>query len=98
MELNALVGASNIPNVPAEDGEGISNVNEEPFDTLDTFLRELQADLAEANQPSSTTTNTTLTSTTTTPITTTTTSCRRHRYNIAAANPLLAGEFIHYYI
>ncbi|KAK0090097.1 hypothetical protein PV326_004239 [Microctonus aethiopoides] len=91
MELNALVGASNIPNVPAEDGEGISNVNEEPFDTLDTFLRELQADLAEANQPSSTTTNTTLTSTTTTPITITT-SCRRHRYNIAAANPLLAEK------
>ncbi|KAK0179744.1 hypothetical protein PV327_005466 [Microctonus hyperodae] len=91
MELNALVGGSNIPNVPAEDGEGISNVNEEPFDTLDTFLRELQADLAEANQPTSTT-NTTLTSTTTTPITTTTTSCRRHRYNIAAANPLLAEK------
>lgn len=79
MELSALVGTPAAPNVPAEESEGMSNVTgEEPFDTLDTFLRELQADLAEASQPSSTTT----------PLTN---SCRRQRYNIAAANPLLAG-------
>ncbi|KAI4503052.1 hypothetical protein M0802_002096 [Mischocyttarus mexicanus] len=80
MELSALVGTPAAPNVPAEEGEGMSNVTgEEPFDTLDTFLRELQADLAEASQPSSTTT----------PLTN---SCRRQRYNIAAANPLLAEK------
>ncbi|KAF7387874.1 hypothetical protein HZH66_010641 [Vespula vulgaris] len=80
MELSALVGTPAAPNVPAEESEGMSNVTgEEPFDTLDTFLRELQADLAEASQPSSTTT----------PLTN---SCRRQRYNIAAANPLLAEK------
>ncbi|XP_035739873.1 ecdysone-induced protein 74EF-like isoform X2 [Vespa mandarinia] len=80
MELSALVGTPAAPNVPTEEGEGMSNVTgEEPFDTLDTFLRELQADLAEASQPSSTTT----------PLSN---SCRRQRYNIAAANPLLAEK------
>lgn len=80
MELSALVGTPAAPNMPAEEGEGMAGVTgEEPFDTLDTFLRELQADLAEASQPTSTTTSATP-------------SCRRQRYNIAAANPLLAGE------
>ena len=81
MELSALVGAPAAPNVPSEDGEGMSGVNEEPFDTLDTFLRELQADLAEPSQPTSTTTPTTVL-------------FRRQRYNIAAANPLLAGAYL----
>ncbi|XP_058795870.1 ecdysone-induced protein 74EF-like isoform X4 [Phymastichus coffea] len=53
---------------------------EEPFDTLDTFLRELQADLASANQnqvsPTSTSVN----------------NFKRQRCNIAAANPLLAEK------
>lgn len=81
MELNALVGTPAAPNMPAEEGEGMAGVTgEEPFDTLDTFLRELQADLAEASQPTSTTTSVTP-------------SCRRQRYNIAAANPLLAGKW-----
>ncbi|XP_026671950.1 ecdysone-induced protein 74EF isoform X2 [Ceratina calcarata] len=81
MELSALVGTPAAPNMPAEEGEGMASVaNEEPFDTLDTFLRELQADLAEASQPTSTTTSITP-------------SCRRQRYNIAAANPLLAVGF-----
>ncbi|XP_024945869.1 ecdysone-induced protein 74EF isoform X2 [Cephus cinctus] len=80
MELTALVGAPAAPNVPAEDSEDMSGVaSEEPFDTLDTFLREIQADLAEASQPTSTTSSTTP-------------SCRRQRYNIAAANPLLAEK------
>ncbi|XP_006558439.1 ecdysteroid-regulated gene E74 isoform X3 [Apis mellifera] len=80
MELNALVGTPAAPNMPAEEGEGMAGVTgEEPFDTLDTFLRELQADLAEASQPTSTTTSVTP-------------SCRRQRYNIAAANPLLAEK------
>ncbi|XP_043274657.1 ecdysone-induced protein 74EF isoform X2 [Venturia canescens] len=80
MELSALVGAPAASNVPSEDGEGeMSGVNEEPFDTLDTFLRELQADLAEPSQPTSTTTPTAIT-------------YRRQRYNIAAANPLLAEK------
>lgn len=79
MELSALVGTPAAPNMPAEEGEGMAGVTgEEPFDTLDTFLRELQADLAEASQPTSTTSSVTA-------------SCRRQRYNIAAANPLLAG-------
>lgn len=83
MELNSLVGAQAAPQHQASstgDGEqGMSGVmGDEPFDTLDTFLRELQADLAESSQPSSTT-----------PVSL---SCRRQRYNIAAANPLLAGE------
>ncbi|XP_043524825.1 uncharacterized protein LOC122536485 [Frieseomelitta varia] len=80
MELSALVGTPAAPNMPAEEGEGMAGVTgEEPFDTLDTFLRELQADLAEASQPTSTTTSATP-------------SCRRQRYNIAAANPLLAEK------
>ncbi|XP_012242918.1 ecdysone-induced protein 74EF isoform X1 [Bombus vosnesenskii] len=80
MELSALVGTPAAPNMPAEEGEGMAGVTgEEPFDTLDTFLRELQADLAEASQPTSTTTSVTP-------------SCRRQRYNIAAANPLLAEK------
>ncbi|XP_076673758.1 ecdysone-induced protein E74 isoform X1 [Andrena cerasifolii] len=80
MELSALVGTPAAPNMPAEEGEGMAGVTgEEPFDTLDTFLRELQADLAEASQPTSTTTSVT-------------SSCRRQRYNIAAANPLLAEK------
>ncbi|XP_034182304.1 ecdysone-induced protein E74 isoform X1 [Osmia lignaria lignaria] len=80
MELSALVGTPAAPNMPAEEGEGMAGVTgEEPFDTLDTFLRELQADLAEASQPTSTTTSVTA-------------SCRRQRYNIAAANPLLAEK------
>ncbi|XP_029037254.1 ecdysone-induced protein 74EF isoform X1 [Osmia bicornis bicornis] len=80
MELSALVGTQAAPNMPAEEGEGMAGVTgEEPFDTLDTFLRELQADLAEASQPTSTTTSVTA-------------SCRRQRYNIAAANPLLAEK------
>ncbi|XP_076627188.1 ecdysone-induced protein E74 isoform X1 [Colletes latitarsis] len=80
MELSALVGTTAAPNMPAEEGEGMAGVTgEEPFDTLDTFLRELQADLAEASQPTSTTTSVT-------------SSCRRQRYNIAAANPLLAEK------
>ncbi|XP_063972721.1 ecdysone-induced protein 74EF isoform X1 [Diachasmimorpha longicaudata] len=80
MELNALVGAPAAPtHVPSEETEGMSGVNEEPFDPLDTFLRELQADLAEASQPTSTTTSTV-------------NSYRRQRYNIAAANPLLAEK------
>lgn len=82
MELSAFVGAPTASSVPSEDGEGVSSVSEEPFDTLDTFLRELQADLAEASQPTSTTT----------PLSTIT-PCRRQRYNIAAANPLLAGAY-----
>ncbi|CAD6222153.1 GSCOCG00000764001-RA-CDS, partial [Cotesia congregata] len=81
MELSAFVGAPTASSVPSEDGEGVSSVSEEPFDTLDTFLRELQADLAEASQPTSTTT----------PLSTIT-PCRRQRYNIAAANPLLAEK------
>lgn len=81
MELSALVGTPAAPNAPTDEGETMSGVTgEEPFDTLDTFLRELQADLAEASQPTSTTT----------PVTS---SCRRQRYNIAAANPLLAGNY-----
>ncbi|XP_051167049.1 ecdysone-induced protein 74EF isoform X1 [Leptopilina boulardi] len=77
MELSALVGVPAPPTGTTEEAEGMSGVNgEEPFDTLDTFLRELQADLAEANQPTSTTASLL--------------SCRRQRYNIAAANPLLA--------
>ncbi|XP_033321596.1 ecdysone-induced protein E74 isoform X2 [Megalopta genalis] len=80
MELSALVGTPAAPNMPAEEGEGMVGVTgEEPFDTLDTFLRELQADLAEASQPTSTTSSVTA-------------SCRRQRYNIAAANPLLAEK------
>ncbi|XP_076228145.1 ecdysone-induced protein E74 isoform X1 [Nomia melanderi] len=80
MELSALVGTPAAPNMPAEEGEGMAGVTgEEPFDTLDTFLRELQADLAEASQPTSTTSSVTA-------------SCRRQRYNIAAANPLLAEK------
>ncbi|XP_066595185.1 ecdysone-induced protein 74EF-like isoform X2 [Prorops nasuta] len=80
MELSALVGAPAAPSVPTEENEAMSGVaSEEPFDTLDTFLRELQADLAEASQPTSTTT----------PLSST---CRRQRYNIAAANPLLAEK------
>ncbi|XP_012176124.2 ecdysone-induced protein 74EF isoform X4 [Bombus affinis] len=80
MELSALVGTPAAPNMPAEESEGMAGVTgEEPFDTLDTFLRELQADLAEASQPTSTTTSVTP-------------SCRRQRYNIAAANPLLAEK------
>ncbi|XP_015429323.1 PREDICTED: ecdysone-induced protein 74EF isoform A isoform X1 [Dufourea novaeangliae] len=80
MELSALVGTPGAPNMPAEEGEGMAGVTgEEPFDTLDTFLRELQADLAEASQPTSTTSSVT-------------SSCRRQRYNIAAANPLLAEK------
>lgn len=80
MELNALVGAPAAPNGPTEESENMVNVaGDEPFDTLDTFLRELQADLAEASQPTSTTTPTGA-------------SYRRQRYNIAAANPLLAGK------
>lgn len=80
MEFSALVGVPAAPTGSSEEGEGMSGVNgEEPFDTLDTFLRELQADLAEASQPTSTTTPTSL-------------SYRRQRYNIAAANPLLAGN------
>ncbi|XP_076276754.1 ecdysone-induced protein E74 isoform X2 [Lasioglossum baleicum] len=79
MELSALVGTPAAPNIPAEEGEGMVGVpGEEPFDTLDTFLRELQADLAEASQPTSTTSSIA--------------SCRRQRYNIAAANPLLAEK------
>lgn len=79
MELSALVGTPAAPNMPTEEGEGMAGVTgEEPFDTLDTFLRELQADLAEASQPTSTTTSVNP-------------SYRRQRYNIAAANPLLAG-------
>ncbi|XP_076653881.1 ecdysone-induced protein E74 isoform X2 [Halictus rubicundus] len=79
MELSALVGTPAAPNIPAEEGEGMVGVpGEEPFDTLDTFLRELQADLAEASQPTSTTSSVA--------------SCRRQRYNIAAANPLLAEK------
>lgn len=79
MELSALVGVPAPPTGTSEEAEGMSAVNgEEPFDTLDTFLRELQADLAEANQPTSTTASLL--------------SCRRQRYNIAAANPLLAGK------
>ncbi|XP_012268387.2 ecdysone-induced protein 74EF-like [Athalia rosae] len=82
MELNVLVGATGGPGTnsgSSEEGEEMSGVTgEEPFDTLDTFLRELQADLAEASQPTSTTT----------PIN----SYRRQRYNIAAANPLLAEK------
>lgn len=83
MELSSLVGTPNAPNVPSEDGEGMSGVNEEPFDPIDTFLRELQADLVEPSQPTSTTTPTTVL-------------CRRQRYNIAAANPLLAGVYPSY--
>lgn len=90
MDLSALVGApSETPqNVPVRDDNGdMSSVNEDTlqsFDTLDTFLRELQADLAEASQPTSTTTSTTINNNN---------SCRRQmRYNIAAANPLLAGK------
>ncbi|XP_078044801.1 ecdysone-induced protein E74 isoform X1 [Augochlora pura] len=80
MELSALVGTPAAPNMPAEESEGMVGVTgEEPFDTLDTFLRELQADLAEASQPTSTTSSVTA-------------SCRRQRYNIAAANPLLAEK------
>ncbi|XP_076755422.1 ecdysone-induced protein E74 isoform X1 [Xylocopa sonorina] len=79
MELSALVGTPAAPNMPPEEGEGMAVTGEEPFDTLDTFLRELQADLAEASQPTSTTTSVT-------------SSCRRQRYNIAAANPLLAEK------
>ncbi|XP_046420200.1 ecdysone-induced protein 74EF isoform X1 [Neodiprion fabricii] len=79
MELSVLVGAPGAPSGPSEEGEEMPGVaGEEPFDTLDTFLRELQADLAEASQPTSTTT----------PIN----SYRRQRYNIAAANPLLAEK------
>lgn len=81
MELSALVGAPQgaPPNVPADDGdEGMSSVTDE---TIDTFLRELQADLAEASQPTSTTPSTN-------------SNCRRPMrcHNIAAANPLLAGK------
>ncbi|XP_044021163.1 ecdysone-induced protein 74EF isoform X2 [Aphidius gifuensis] len=89
MDLSALVGApSETPqNVPVRDDNGdMSSVNEDTlqsFDTLDTFLRELQADLAEASQPTSTT-STTINNNI---------SCRRQmRYNIAAANPLLAEK------
>lgn len=82
MELSVLVGVPGAQSGPSEDG-GDSEMTgvggDEPFDTLDTFLRELQADLAEASQPTSTTTLNTF--------------CRRQRYNIAAANPLLAGKF-----
>lgn len=74
MELSALVGTPAAPNVPAEEGAGMSNVTgEELFDPLD-FLRELEA---EASQPTSTTTPS---------------SYKRQRHNIAAANPLLAGN------
>lgn len=53
MELSALVGTPAAPNVPAEEGAGMSGVTgEELFDPLD-FLRELEA---EASQPTSTTT------------------------------------------
>ncbi|XP_012275431.1 ecdysone-induced protein 74EF isoform X2 [Orussus abietinus] len=80
IELSSLVGAPAAPSASSEESEGMSGVTgEEPFDTLDTFLRELQADLAEASQPTSTTAPTTP-------------SCRRQRYNIAAANPLLAEK------
>lgn len=76
MELSALVGTPAAPNVPAEEGAGMSNVTgEELFDPLD-FLRELEA---EASQPTSTTTPS---------------SYKRQRYNIAAANPLLAGNLL----
>ncbi|XP_070159326.1 ecdysone-induced protein E74 isoform X5 [Polyergus mexicanus] len=51
MELSALVGTPAVPNVPAEEGAGMST-GEELFDPLD-FLRELEA---EASQPTSTTT------------------------------------------
>lgn len=51
MELSALVGTPAAPNVPAEEGAGMST-GEELFDPLD-FLRELEA---EASQPTSTTT------------------------------------------
>ncbi|XP_050446534.1 ecdysone-induced protein 74EF isoform X1 [Cataglyphis hispanica] len=51
MELSALVGTPAAPNVPAEEGAGMSTA-EEIFDPLD-FLRELEA---EASQPTSTTT------------------------------------------
>jgi E74-like factor 1/2/4 len=94
--LNALVGAPGAPSVPNENSESLSTVNtmsnvnaisgthntngaEESFDTLDTFLRELQADLVEASQPTSTTASSI-------------NCCKRQRYNIAAANPLLAGN------
>ncbi|XP_014481569.1 PREDICTED: ecdysone-induced protein 74EF isoform A isoform X1 [Dinoponera quadriceps] len=80
MELSALVGTPAASNVPAEEGEGMPGVTgEEPFDPLDTFLRELSVDLPEPSQPTSTTTSVT-------------SSCRRQRYNIAAANPLLAEK------
>lgn len=80
MELSALVGTPAASNVPPEEGEGMPGVTgEEPFDPLDTFLRELSVDLHEPSQPTSTTTSVT-------------SSCRRQRYNIAAANPLLAGD------
>ncbi|XP_067216404.1 ecdysone-induced protein 74EF isoform X3 [Linepithema humile] len=53
MELSALVGTPAAPNMPAEEGAGMSSVTgEELFDPLD-FLRELEA---EASQPTSTTT------------------------------------------
>lgn len=101
MELNALVGVpGGATNASSENPEAITvthpvnssnsivhnassssgagSGSDEPFDTLDTFLRELQADLAEASQSTSSTTS--LSS-----------SCKRQRYNIAAANPLLAG-------
>ncbi|XP_029166871.1 ecdysone-induced protein 74EF isoform X3 [Nylanderia fulva] len=53
MELSAFVGTPAAPNVPAEEGAGMSGVTgEELFDPLD-FLRELEA---EASQPTSTTT------------------------------------------
>ncbi|XP_072752190.1 ecdysone-induced protein E74 isoform X2 [Anoplolepis gracilipes] len=53
MELSALVGTPAAPNMPAEEGAGMSGVTgEELFDPLD-FLRELEA---EASQPTSTTT------------------------------------------
>lgn len=77
MELSALVGTPAAPNVPAEEGAGMSSVTgEELFDPLD-FLRELEA---EASQPTSTTTPS---------------SYKRQRHNIAAANPLLAGNLLY---
>lgn len=81
MELSALVETPAASNVPAEEGEGMPGVTgEEPFDPLDTFLRELSVDLPEPSQPTSVTTSVI-------------SSCRRQRYNIAAANPLLAGNY-----
>lgn len=79
--VNGVNGINGVNGVSVVNGtNGTGNASDEPFDTLDTFLRELQADLAEASQPTSTTSSGS--------------SCRRQRYNIAAANPLLAGTML----